>query len=190
MTSESAFPLRIHLSIHPELAAMAESVVAQTPDERMRTVINWASWNVGKGEGPFAAGVFDLITGRCVSAGVNRVVASTCSLAHAEIMALMLAQQALGTFRLADKGRYVLTSSAEPCAMCFGAIPWSGVARIEYGATREDVEGIGFDEGPKSASWIADLQDREIEVLGPVERERAAAVLRAYAAGGGTVYNG
>jgi len=190
MKDHTSFPLRVQLSIHPGLAAMAESVVAETPEERMRAVIAWAEWNVRQGEGPFAAGVFDLITGRCVSAGVNRVVASTCSLAHAEVMALMLAQQALGSFRLADKGRFVLTASAEPCAMCFGAIPWSGVSRVEYGATREDVEAIGFDEGPKPGSWIQDLQDREIEVLGPVARGAAAAVLQAYAAKGGEVYNG
>lgn len=188
--SDAVFPLSVHLHIHPTLAEMAGSVVAHTPEDRMREVISWGHWNVEQGEGPFAAGVFDLITGRCVAAGVNRVVASSCSLAHAEMMALMLAQQALGTFRLADRGRFVLSSSAEPCAMCFGAIPWSGVARLEYGATRADVEAIGFDEGPKSETWIQDLQERSIEVMGPVCREEAAAVLRQYADKGGPVYNG
>lgn len=185
-----SFPLNVRLNIHPELAAMASGVVAKDPESRTRHVIAWSEWNVSRGEGPFAAGVFDLITGTCVSAGVNRVVSSLCSLAHAEVMALMLAQQALSTYRLAEKGRFVLTTSAEPCAMCFGAIPWSGVSRVEYGATREDVEAIGFDEGPKPADWIDALLERDIEVVGPVLRAEAAAVLQAYAGRGGELYNG
>lgn len=184
------FPLQVHLNIHPELAAMARDLTAQTPEERLEAVITWSEWNVARGEGPFAAGIFDLITGRCLSAGVNRVVSSSCSLAHAEIMAIMLAQQALKTFSLAEKGRYVLSTSAEPCAMCFGAVPWSGVCQLEYAATREDVEAIGFDEGPKSGTWEDDLRERNIRVIGPVSREKAAAVLRHYGQKGGLLYNG
>jgi len=184
------FPEQIHLTIHPDLAAMARTLTADTPEARIRAVTAWAKWNVNQGEGPFAAGIFDLATGACVSAGVNRVVSSSCSLAHAEVMAIMLAQQALQCFSLAEKGRYVLTTSAEPCAMCFGAIPWSGVCKVEYAATRGDVEEIGFDEGPKSKSWEADLRERGIQVAGPIGREAAAEVLRAYARRGGIVYNG
>jgi tRNA(Arg) A34 adenosine deaminase TadA len=188
--AHSEFPLQIHLNIHPELAAQARDLIARTPEERLSAVISWADWNVARGEGPFAAGIFDLITGACISAGVNRVVSSSCSLAHAEVMAIMLAQQALQSFTLSDKGRYVLATSAEPCAMCFGAIPWSGVCQLEYAATREDVEAIGFDEGPKSKTWEDDLREREIRVLGPLLRDNAAAVLQAYAKRGGKVYNG
>lgn len=184
------FPLQIHLNIHPELAAMAHDLTARTPEERTDAVIHWASWNVEQGEGPFAAGIFDLITGACISAGVNRVVNTSCSLAHAEVMAIMLAQQALRSYTLAEIGRYVLTTSAEPCAMCFGAIPWSGVCRLEYAATRADVEAIGFDEGPKPLTWADDLRERNIEVFGPVHREKAAAVLKTYAKKGGRIYNG
>lgn len=187
---DDPFPLNVRLNIHPELAAMASEVQAMDPESRARHVIAWSEWNVNRGEGPFAAGVFNLVTGRCVAAGVNRVVASQCSLAHAEVMALMLAQRALETYRLADKGRFVLCTSAEPCAMCFGAIPWSGVSRLEYCATREDVESIGFDEGPKPAEWIDALLERDIEVVGPVLRAEAAGVLRRYAKRDGELYNG
>lgn len=184
------FPDQIVLNIHPELAARAKNLTANTPVSRMRAVTAWAKWNVEQGEGPFAAGIFDLADGQCIAAGVNRVVSSSCSLAHAEVMAIMLAQQALRCFSLAEKGRYVLTTSAEPCAMCFGAIPWSGVCRVEYGATRADVEAIGFDEGPKSDGWEAELHARGIAVAGPIEQADAAAVLQAYARRGGIVYNG
>ncbi len=184
------FPDQIQLTIHPDLAAKARHLTADTPETRMQAVTAWADWNVTQGEGPFAAGIFDLTDGTCISAGVNRVVSSTCSLAHAEVMAIMLAQQSLKCFSLAEKGRYVLTTSAEPCAMCFGAIPWSGVCQVEYGATRADVEAIGFDEGPKSKTWEADLVERGIQVLGPLGRTKAVAVLQAYARKGGLLYNG
>lgn len=184
------FPLQIHLNIHPELARMANGLTANTPEARMDAVISWARWNVERGEGPFAAGIFDLITGNCVAAGVNRVVSSSCSLAHAEVMAIMLAQQALHSFNLAEKGRFALTTSAEPCAMCFGAIPWSGVCQLEYAATRQDVEAIGFDEGPKSKRWEDDLRERGIRVIGPVCQDQARKVLLAYTDRGGPVYNG
>jgi tRNA(Arg) A34 adenosine deaminase TadA len=190
MTPDPDFPLHIHLNIHPELAALARGLTAPDPESRMTAVLDWADWNIDQGEGPFAAGIFDLATGRCVSAGVNRVVHSACSLAHAEIMAIMLAQQALRSFSLAPRGRYVLTTSAEPCAMCFGALPWSGICRLEYAATRDDVEAIGFDEGPKSSSWEDDLRQRAIDVHGPFLRPRAAALLRRYADRGGSIYNG
>lgn len=190
MTAPADFPLHIHLNIHPELAALARGLHAPTPRERMSAVLDWADWNIDQGEGPFAAGIFDLLSGTCIAAGVNRVVHSHCSLAHAEIMAIMLAQQALQSFSLAQIGRYVLTTSAEPCAMCFGAIPWSGICRLEYAATRADVEAIGFDEGPKSPAWDDDLRERGVEVHGPLLQPRAAALLQRYASNGGPIYNG
>jgi tRNA(Arg) A34 adenosine deaminase TadA len=184
------FREEIRLSIPSALAAEAAGVVAKEAEERMRWVIRWSAENVERGEGPFAAAVFDMESGRCVSAGVNRVVSGCCSAAHAEMMALMLAQQALGHFSLAEKGRFVLSSSAQPCAQCFGAIPWSGVIALEYGASREDVEAIGFDEGPVHPAWREELEARGIQVSGPLLQTEAAEVLQAYARRGGEVYNG
>jgi tRNA(Arg) A34 adenosine deaminase TadA len=56
-------------------------------------------------------------------------------------VALARAQQALGTHDLATAGRFVLFTSVEPCAMCLGAVIWSGVARPVYGAIGADAEG-------------------------------------------------
>lgn len=179
---------RVAFSIPEILCSQAANVVAPDAQSRMRSVIQWSRENVARKEGPFAAGVFDLDSGRCLAAGVNRVMSSGCSVAHAEMMALMLAQTNAGCVNLSDKGRFVLTTSAQPCSQCFGAIPWSGVSALEYGATREDVESIGFDEGPYPNNWIEKLEERRIRVYGPLLREDALTVLEQYAGEGGELY--
>lgn len=165
----------------------------QTQSARMEFVIALARENVKrKTGGPFAAAIFNGATGDLIAAGVNRVTALNCSIAHAEMMAIGLAQQRLDTFDLGAGGLPVceLVTSAEPCAMCLGAVPWSGVKRVVCGATDADARSVGFDEGLKPPAWIDDLIRRGIEVSTEVRRSDAAAVLREYAEGGGIVYNG
>ena len=164
-----------------------------SPRDRMRLVVEMSRLNVERGTGgPFAAGVFDRETNRLFAPGLNLVVESGCSVAHAEIVALATAQRMRGHYDLAGEGSpgYELVSSAEPCAMCQGAIPWSGVRSLVCGARGEDALGIGFDEGIKAADWVAQFEARGISVMRDVCREEAAAVLRAYGDGGGIIYNG
>ena len=178
----------ITLSIPDSLAEQATGLVAKTPEERMEIVVRWSQENVERGEGPFAAGVFRLDTGECVGAGVNRVLSSGCSIAHAEIMAILMAQASTGLIHLSEKAPMVLTSSAQPCSQCYGSIPWSGVTRLEYGAGREAVEAIGFDEGPCPENWREQLLNRGIEVLGPLLAEKAENILRRYSEQSGEIY--
>lgn len=162
-------------------------------DERMRLVIDLARLNIEHGTGgPFAAAVFDDATGALLAAGVNLVVSSNCSAAHAEIVALAVAQQALGSYDLGAPGLPAcqLVTSTEPCAMCLGAIPWSGVRSVVCGARGEDARRIGMDEGAKPANWEAELRRRGIDVRREVCRAEAAAVLEQYARSGGPIYNG
>jgi tRNA(Arg) A34 adenosine deaminase TadA len=107
------------------------------------------------------------------------------------MLAIALAQKAVNRYDLSDGNRleYELVSSTEPCAMCFGAVPWSGVRRLVCGARDEDARAIGFDEGPKMADWQQALQQRGITVVRDVLRSEAAGVLREYLASGGTIYN-
>lgn len=149
--------------------------------EAMAYAVELSRRNVAEGGGPFAALVLDA-QGALVSAGVNRVVEQGNSVLHAEMVAIMLAQQKLGTHDLRRAGELTLITSCAPCAMCLGAIPWSGVARVVCGARGEDAEAIGFDEGDKPEAWVEKLERRDIEVQEDVGREDAAAVLREYAA--------
>jgi tRNA(Arg) A34 adenosine deaminase TadA len=159
---------------------------------RMALAIDLARENALRGTGgPFGAAVFERASGRLVAVGVNAVAASGLSLAHAEMLAIALAQAARGGYDLGAPGlpAHELVTSSEPCAMCFGAIPWSGVARLVCGARAADAEAIGFDEGPKPRDWAGALARRGIAVARDVRRAEAVAVLRAYAASGQPIYN-
>lgn len=161
-------------------------------EERMALVIAAARRNISQGTGgPFAAAVFETGSGKLVSLGVNLVVSGGLSLLHAEMLALALAQKKTGSYDLGrpDLPAHELVTSTEPCAMCFGAIPWSGVRRVITGARDADARSVGFDEGPKMATWRKELEQRGIATLCDVGREAAAQVLRDYAASGGKIYN-
>jgi tRNA(Arg) A34 adenosine deaminase TadA len=160
-------------------------------EDRMRFTIELSRQNVEhESGGPFAAAVFDN-TGRLIAPGVNIVMTSNCSVFHAEITAIVLAQKILGRYDISDGGRvhYELYATTEPCAMCFGALPWSGIRQLVCGARDEDARAIGFDEGPKLKNWILALNERNIHVVRDVLREEAADVLRSYAKSGGLIYN-
>ena len=157
---------------------------------RMGLVVGLSRENVVRGSGgPFGAGVFEMGTGRLVAVGVNMVEAVRCSSAHAEVVALSLAQQGLGVYDLSEKGDFELVSSTAPCAMCLGAVEWSGVRRVVCGARGEDAEAVGFDEGSKPGDWAGALAGRGIEVVEDVMRAEAREVLQEYVDGGGVVYN-
>ncbi len=130
-------------------------------DQKMELAIALSRRNVEEGTGgPFGAAVFDADPHRLIAPGVNLVVEARCSAAHAEMVALGIAQQVLATHDLGTAGLapHVLVSSTEPCAMCLGAIPWSGVRRLVCGANGEDAESIGMDEGAKPSNWPETLR--------------------------------
>lgn len=182
--------LRIDL---PDFLVRANAAPCTLPDPaaRMRYVLDLARENIAQGGGPFAAAVFESASGRLLAAGVNRVVAAHCSLAHAEVLALALAQQRVGNFDLGAPGLpdCELVSSAEPCVMCMGALLWSGVRHLVYAATEADVAALGFDEGPKHPLWVDELHRRGIAVTAGLLRDEALTLLQDYLARGGPIYN-
>ena len=160
-----------------------------TREERMAFTIGLAAENVERGTGgPFGAAVFEE-SGALVAPGVNLVVPSSVAVAHAEIIAIALAGRVRGTFDLGAEGPTELYASTEPCAMCFGSVPWSGVSRLVCAARDQDARAVGFDEGPKLDDWQAALEEREIDVVCDLLRGEAKAVLENYAESGGLIYN-
>ncbi len=151
-------------------------------ENRMRYMVSLARRNVDEqGGGPFAAGVFDLDTGRLTAAGVNVVVLSCCSVAHAEIVALARAQAAVAAPRLDQCGRYALYTTAQPCSMCYGALFWAGISHLVFGAGRQDIHAItGFDEGPLPRSWKRELSRRGISMQEGILRSECRDVLRLF----------
>ncbi len=168
-------------------------------EDRMRFVVGLSRLNARHATGgPFAAAIFradgaELLApgAELLAPGVNLVLSGRCSVLHAEIVAIMVAQLKTGTYDLSSAGlpAYELVTSTEPCAMCMGAVTWSGIRRLVCGARGADAEAAGFDEGAKPAAWVRALQRRGISVLRDVCRKEAAAVLEEYGASGGPIYN-
>jgi tRNA(Arg) A34 adenosine deaminase TadA len=161
-----------------------------TDEACMRLAIALAAENVQHGSGgPFGAAVVDEDSGRLVAVGVNLVTRAQLSVAHAEIIALSLAQKESGDWNLSRNGRLTLLTTCEPCAMCFGALPWSGIQRLVCGSRKEDAEAAGFDEGDKPVDWAESLRSRGIEVRVDLLRDEANEVFAKYARRGGEIYN-
>jgi tRNA(Arg) A34 adenosine deaminase TadA len=157
---------------------------------RMALAVALSEENVRRDTGgPFGAVVVREDSGELISVGINLVTETGLSLAHAEIVALTLAQTALGDWNLSRPGPLQLITSCEPCAMCFGAVPWSGVKSLVCGARKKDAEAAGFDEGDKPDNWVRSLQRRGIVVQCSVSRTEAASVLARYKKDGGAIYN-
>jgi len=189
-------PARIELTLPDWVREAVDDTGPVAGDEaRVALAIELSRRNVDAGTGgPFGAVVFGP-DGRVVAAGVNRVTPHACSLAHAETMAYMLAQQRLGRRRLnrdeddRPAGPFVLATSAQPCCQCYGATVWAGIDRLLIGARAADVEELTeFDEGPLPQDWVGELERRGIAVVRDLLREDARAVLRAYGEAGGERY--
>lgn len=178
--------------VHQEIEKYPKHILMR--EERMKLVIRLSQLNfVNKTGGPFAAAVFERNSGKIVSVGVNRVVPLNCSSAHAEVVALSMAQNKLQTFDLGSQEMPVheLVVNWRPCAMCYGAVLWSGVRSLVIAGSDDTVEKItGFDEGPIHPDWIDEFKKRGIDVLDNVLRDEACAVFREFAESGSPVYNG
>jgi len=191
--NDSARGVLLTIPVWLEKMTSGRAIVIPDAEARMRFIIDLSRRNVERRSGgPFAAGVFEAKSGRLLAAGVNRVEALGLSPAHAEVMAIAFAQKRIRNWDLgrdADRSMELVVSS-QPCLMCLGAVLWSGVTALVYGASAEDVTSIlGFDEGPLPAAWRRELRKRGIRVQSGVLRDEAAAVLELYKKKKGAIYN-
>jgi tRNA(Arg) A34 adenosine deaminase TadA len=163
-----------------------------TDADKMRLAIRLSRENVARGTGgPFGAAIVESATGRLVSVGMNSVVRLHNAALHGEMVAFMMAQRRVGAFSLSAPGlpAHELITSCDPCAMCLGAILWSGVKRVVCGAAREDATRLRFDEGPVFPASYRYLEDRGIAFVREVCRAEAVEVLEQYRRDGGVIYN-
>ena len=181
-------PAWVHESIDPQATYTSDADKVALAIELSRLNVEAASG------GPFGAVVFGA-DHRIIAVGVNRVLPHSCSVAHAEMMAYMLAQGRTQRPRLnrdadaAPVGPITLATSSQPCCQCYGATVWAGIDRLLIGARAEDVEALTeFDEGPLPADWVGELGKRGIEVVRDIERDAACTVLRMYGERGGANY--
>ncbi|MGO4223473.1 nucleoside deaminase [Lysobacter sp. TAF61] len=187
---------QVHLTLPAWVHDSVDTGRSYDGDEaKVALAIALSQHNIEAGSGgPFGAAVFGP-DNRIISIGVNRVLPHTCSLAHAETMAYMLAQQRTQRARLNEDangervGPITLATSSQPCCQCYGATVWAGIDRLLIGARSDDVEELTeFDEGPLPADWTGELERRGIQVVRDIHRDEARAVLRVYGERGGERY--
>jgi tRNA(Arg) A34 adenosine deaminase TadA len=95
---------------------------------------------------------------------------------HAE---RLLATQASRAHTADVLARCTVYSSAEPCAMCAGAIYWSGIGRVVYGLAERRLKEITGNhlENPTldlPCRTVFDAGQRPVEVIGPLLEDEAA----------------
>ncbi|MBN8553290.1 MAG: tRNA adenosine(34) deaminase TadA [Caulobacterales bacterium] len=139
----------------------------------MRRALVLAQAAAKAGEAPVGCVIVDPATNAIVAEGANRPIGAHDPTAHAEIVAMRAAAEALGNYRLTGLSLYV---TLEPCAMCAGAISHARIGRVVWGA--DDAKGGGVAHGPRffeqpTCHWRPEVQ-------GGVLAAEAAALLKTF----------
>ena len=108
-----------------------------------------------------------------IAAGHNRPIGAHDPTAHAEIEALRLGAQRLGSYRLPDTVLYV---TLEPCVMCAAALVHARVRRVVFGA---------FDAQAGAAGSLIDVfrlpgLNHQVDVFGGVLAQQCGELLREF----------
>ena len=127
----------------------------------MQRAIALATENVTSGVGgPFGAVI--VRDGEILSTGANLVTATNDPTAHAEVVAIRAACQALGSFQLTGCEVY---TSCEPCPMCLAALYWARCDAIFYGNTAADAAAAGFDDSYLYDELKLPLPERKLPIV-------------------------
>ena len=137
----------------------------------MRVALAEAAAAAGEGEIPVGAAV--VVNGEVIATGHNASITNSDPSAHAEIVALRSAGEAIGNHRLPDATLYV---TLEPCVMCTGAIVQSRVKRVVFGA---------YDMKAGALGSVEDLSDsrafnHRFEINGGVLADESSALLQEF----------
>ena len=130
-----------------------------------------------KGNHPFGALLADA-QGNVLLEAENTVVTEGDCTGHAETNLARKASMAMTERELAT---CTMFTSAEPCAMCAGAVYWSGIGRVVYGLSEAELLTLTGDdaENPTMTMGIREVLasgQRDIAVEGPHLEDRAAEV--------------
>jgi tRNA(Arg) A34 adenosine deaminase TadA len=150
---------------------------AQLDEHFLRRSFDVARSSMGNGNHPFGAVLVDR-NRKVLCEAENGYMPAHDGTAHAE---RLLATEACRTVSADVLAEATIYSSAEPCAMCAGAIYWAGIGRLVYGLSEERLRGI---TGNHPENPTLDLPCRAVfasgqrptEVVGPLLEDEAAAL--------------
>jgi tRNA(adenine34) deaminase len=148
-----------------------DSPLEDTDRKWMRLALEQAALAAQVGEVPVGAVLVK--DGELVAAGFNQPIGSCDPTAHAEVVALRAAAQAMQNYRLPDTTLYV---TIEPCAMCAGALVHARIARLVFGAIEPRAGSV-----VSSAQLLAREQlNHRVEVEGGVLADECSALMKAF----------
>jgi tRNA(adenine34) deaminase len=139
-----------------------------TDEQYMRLALREAATAYEKDEVP--VGAILVIGDKIIARSHNQVELLNDSTAHAEILSLTTAYNALGSKYVPDATLYV---TLEPCLMCSGALHWSKIGRIVFGA---------YDEKNGYKKYTGDINPfhPKTELVGGVLEEECAALMKSF----------
>jgi tRNA(Arg) A34 adenosine deaminase TadA len=135
----------------------------------MRAALDAAAAAASLGEVPVGAVV--VLDGRVIATAANAPRTRHDPTAHAEMLAIRAAAEAIGDDRLRECDLWV---TLEPCAMCAGAIAHARIARLYYGAS--DPKGGAVENGPRL--FAQPTVHHRPEIYPGIGEEEAARLLR------------
>lgn len=119
-------------------------------------------------------GAVIVLEGKAIAIERNQTEELCDATAHAEMMAFRRAGRAIGDMELRGATLY---TTLQPCGMCTMASIWSKVSRIVYGAGRDDVHRMYFeDRNYDTMNFVADAYRDDLEVTGGCLRAECAAL--------------
>ncbi len=143
----------------------------EKPQTFMARALTEAQLAASQGEVPVGAVLVEGGSGRIVAARGNRTRRTPDPTAHAEMLVIREAAEALGVERLTGCDLYV---TLEPCPMCAQAISFARIRRLYYGAA--DPKGGGVEHGPRI--FTQPTCHHAPEVYGGIDEARAGVLLR------------
>ncbi len=142
----------------------------------MREAIRLAREARDRGDEPF--GALLVLESECLLEARNAINTASDLTQHAELRLISKASRRLDPDTLAAATLY---TSTEPCAMCSGAIYWSGVSRMVFGlpasSLSEMTGGSGLDQPSRRVLGNA---SRKVTIEGPVLEDDARGVHDGY----------
>ena len=154
---------------------------------QLRTAVSLAGRARDNGNHPFGA-ILVGPDGQVLIEAENGYLPDCDMTGHAE---RLLATQASKTHAADFLARCTIYASAEPCAMCAGAIYWSGIGRVVYALSEHRLKAItgSHPENPTldlPCRTVFGAGQRPVEVIGPLLEDEAAALHADVWSGGGT----
>jgi tRNA(Arg) A34 adenosine deaminase TadA len=147
-----------------------------TRDEQlMREAIRLSEQAVAHGNEPFGAVLVK--DGEIVFASENQIYTKSDPTWHAEAGLL---RRFCAETEITNLSEFTLYSSCEPCFMCCGAMVWTKLGRLVYGASDIDLCQILGEPGSDCCDIVFSRSSHQPDVTGGVLREESLAVLQKY----------